>query len=171
MDEERLTEVFRAYSPLVYRRALQLLRSEDDAHGVTQDVFERVVEGRHGAVEGRALLLWAYRVTTNLSLNRLRDSRRRTALLQAHGADVPTGHPAHTAARVDAARTVARLARRAPERELGAVVCCYLDGMTQEEAAQVLGVTSRTVRNLLRRFERRADRLKREEDDRVEKGR
>ena len=171
MDERRLTEIFRAYSPLVFRRALQILRDEDDAHGVTQDVFERVVEGRQGEVEGRALLLWAYRVTTNLCLNRLRDSRRRAALLQTHGADVPTGHPGHTAGRVEAARTIARLAEKAPTRELEAAVYCYLDGMTQEEAAQVLGVTSRTVRNLLRRFEGRAIRARDREKMRLESDR
>lgn len=157
MDEETLKEAYRAWSPVVYRRALQLLRDEDEAFDVMQDVFERLVEGRHRDAEGRALLLWMYRVTTNLCLNRIRDTRRRAALLVTHSGSVPTGSTGLSAARVDAARTIARVAERAPERELRAAVYCYVDGMTQEEAADLLGVTSRTIRNLLRRFERRAE--------------
>jgi len=156
MDERSLRDAYRAWSPVVYRRALQLLRDRDEAFDVTQDVFERLVQDRHRGAEGRALLLWMYRVTTNLCLNRLRDARRRAALLVTHSGSVPSGSPGMSPARVDAARTVARVAAKAPERELRAAVYCHVDGMTQDEAADVLGVTSRTIRNLLRRFERRA---------------
>lgn len=156
MDERTLRDAYRAWSPVVYRRALQLLRDRDEAFDVTQDVFERLVQDRHRGAEGRALLLWMYRVTTNLCLNRLRDARRRAALLVTHSGSVPSGSPGMSPGRVDAARTVARVAEKAPERELLAAVYCHVDGMTQDEAAEVLGVTSRTIRNLLRRFERRA---------------
>lgn len=159
MDERGLRECYRAHAPVVYRRALQILRDEDDALDVTQDVFGRILDGRQGEVTGRALLAWLYRVTTNLCLNRLRDRKRRSALLATHGAVLSPSPPEHTAGRVEAARVLARLAAAAPERELTAAVCCHVDGMTQEETAEVLGVTSRTVRNLLRRFERRAREL------------
>lgn len=157
MDEATLKEAYRAWAPVVYRRALQLLRDVDEALDVTQDVFERLVEGRQKDAEGRALLLWMYRVTTNLCLNRIRDTRRRAALLVTHAGAVPSGSPGMSAARVDAARTITRIAENAPERELRAAIYCHVDGMTQDEAAELLGVTSRTIRNLLRRFERRAE--------------
>lgn len=159
MDERTLREVYREHSASVYRRALQLLRDEDEALDVVQDVFERIVSGRHGEMRGRPLLLWMYRVTTNLCLNRLRDRKRRGALLQLHAEAVPVGHPGPSAAHVEAARVVALLARKSPEREVRAAILCYVDGATQEEAAELLQVTSRTIRNLLRRFEKRAERL------------
>ncbi len=159
MDERSLRDTYREHSAAVYRRALQILRDDDEALDVLQDVFERVVAGRHGEMRGRPLLLWMYRVTTNLCLNRLRDQKRRGALLQLHAEAVPVGHAGASGARVEAAHVVALLAARAPEKEVLAAVYCHVDGATQDEAAELLGVTSRTVRNLLRRFEERASKF------------
>ncbi len=156
MDSAKFESIYRSCAPQVHRRALQLLRDGDEALDVTQEVFERVLLGRHGDADPEGLVLWTYRVTTNLCLNRLRDRRRRAALLRTHSESVPVGRAETGQARVEAGRTLAVMAEGAPKRELEAFVYCHVDGMTQEEAAQVLGVTSRTVRNLLVRFARRA---------------
>lgn len=153
VDQTRFRDIYRRHAPVVHRRALQLLRQEEDALDVVHDVFERWLDGRAPEASDDGLLAWMYRVTTNLCLNRLRDARRRAALLALHAGHVPVGGLAVTTERVEAARTVAQLAAEATDKELAAAVYCHVDGMTQEEAAEVLGVTSRTIRNLLRRFE------------------
>ncbi len=48
-----------------------------------------------------------------------------------------------------------RIAGRAPARELEVAILSRLDELTQEEIAEVTGMSSRTVRRLLRKFDSR----------------
>ena len=49
-----------------------------------------------------------------------------------------------------------------PEEELAVAVLCRVDGLSQPEAAGVLGVSDRTVRRLLDRFDERTGALRKE---------
>ena len=48
---------------------------------------------------------------------------------------------------------IRRLLAAADERQAAAAVYVFLDGMSHEEAAAVLGVSKRTVGNLIERFQ------------------
>ena len=73
MDVEGLYE---RYGPMVMRRCRQLLKDENEALDVTQDVFVQVLRRRDRlTAEYPSSLL--YRIATNLSLNRIRDRGRR----------------------------------------------------------------------------------------------
>lgn len=143
-------ELFERHGPAVYRRARQLLGSHHEAEEALQEVFLRVIS-RVDLFEHRSsITTWLYQITTNLCLNRLRDGRRRDELLREHGvgstpAGQAPGDPSDLA-------LVRQLLGRVGEAEATAAVHVYLDGMTHEEAAEVMGVSRRTVGNLLERF-------------------
>jgi RNA polymerase sigma-70 factor (ECF subfamily) len=145
-DVERL---YREFGPMVYRRAYRVLGNRSDAEEATQEVFIRVLR-TEAAYEGKgALVGWLYRITTHYCLNRIRDQRRRRDLFDEHVA------PALASSSVSAPAdlvTMRRLLATADERQAQAAIYVYLDGMSYDEAAPLLGVSKRTVGNLLERF-------------------
>jgi RNA polymerase sigma-70 factor (ECF subfamily) len=140
-------QLFSRHGALVYRRALRLLGNAADAEEATQEVFIRVMRGVD-RFEGRSqMTTWLYHVTTNYCLNVLRDGARRRELLAEH-----TPGPAADGGSGGEWVAMRDLLARADELQARAAVYVYVDGMSHDEAAELLSVSRRTVGNLLDRF-------------------
>jgi RNA polymerase sigma-70 factor (ECF subfamily) len=155
--------------PAVYRRLLAPIRAKSRrmlgdsqaAEDVAQEAFVRLLQSRSelaADADERALVAWIYRTTTRLALDALRD-RRRTAPTEDLDA-IPCGVGLDAALGAKAAIQV--LGDTTPAEELEAAVFCRIDGLSQPEAAAVLGVSERTVRRLLGRFDERTAAMRKE---------
>lgn len=144
-----LKEIYDRYGDQVFRRARTLLRDPERARDATQEVFLRAVQdpGRVGSHP----LPWLFRVTKNLCLNNLRDHRRRELLLASQGAQI--GGDGRTDARV----VVNQLLARVPADLQEIAVHYYLDDLSHEEIAAIVGVSRRTIGNRLTAFQALAD--------------
>ena len=141
-------ELFRQHGPMVYRRALRLLGRREDADEAMQEVFIRAMRGA-SSFEGRSgVTTWLYQITTHYCLNLLRDRARRRQLLQEN----LEPSEAQGGAAPSELILLRRLLAEADEQQARAAVYVYLDGMSHEEAAGLLGVSKRTVGNLIDRF-------------------
>ena len=141
--------LFRLHGPMVFRRALRLLGRREDAEEATQEVFVRAMRGLHSFDGRSSMSTWLYQITTNYCLNQIRDrGRRRDLFAQNVAADGDEATSAQAAELV----LLRRLLVEADEQQAKAAVYVYLDGMSHEEAAEVLGVSKRTVGNLIERF-------------------
>lgn len=139
--------LFRLHGPMVFRRALRLLGRKEDAEEATQEVFIRAMRGMQ-EFEGRSsVTTWLYQVTTNYCLNQLRDHGRRKQLF----AENFVAEENSSASESDLLH-LRRLLAEADEQQARAAVYVYLDGMSHEEAAELLGVSKRTVGNFIDRF-------------------
>lgn len=79
-DPVALTWVFEAHSDKIYRLAVGILSDEQQADGVVQDTFIRLIESIEG-FEGRASLeTWLYRVAYNECMGRLRRKKPNVSL-------------------------------------------------------------------------------------------
>src|SRR4029077_11344167 len=146
-DWPGLGAIYERYSRSVYRRALQLLGDAESARDATQEVFIRVMRGGGKVPAEPTPTAWLYRVTTNLCLNRLRDRNRREALLAAKY-DVETVAPAIGEAR----SAVTQILARVPEDLQDVAIYFFVDELTYDEIAPLLGVSRRTVSNRLAAF-------------------
>jgi len=147
LDVEALWE---RYGPMVLRRCRFLLRDEDEAMDVCQDVFVRVIEKR-SSLRGDAPSSLLYRIATNLCLNRIRDRARHAAM--------PGDEVLHAIARADdtterslAGALLDRLFGRHPESSRVIAVLHYVDGLTLEETAAEVGLSLSGIRKRLRRL-------------------
>jgi RNA polymerase sigma-70 factor (ECF subfamily) len=145
MDIEAL---YKRYGPMVMRRCRQLLKDEEDALDVTQDVFVQLLRHRQrlNADYPSSLL---YRVATNLCLNRIRDRQRRSEV----PGDEFLGRVAafeDTENRVAARSVLDRLFGKRQESTRAIAVLHYVDGMTLEETACEVGMSVSGVRKRLR---------------------
>jgi RNA polymerase sigma-70 factor (ECF subfamily) len=90
---------------------------------------------------------WFHRVTTNLCLNRLRDRARRNTLLEGEY------HPPIAASPAGEPRAIVLdVLSRVPEELQDVAVYFFLDELTYEEIARLMGISKRTVSNRLNSF-------------------
>jgi len=147
-----LDRIYRDHGHVVLRRARRILGDEHEALEVLQEVFLSLA-GRPAQFHGRsAPTTFLYRMTTNMCLNRLRDATRRRALLARETAGRTDGAAPRAPAALEAVRLLARL----PERLARVAVYHYVDEMTHDEIAELLGCSRRQVGNLVAKIERTA---------------
>lgn len=145
---DRLVELYGTYGAVVYARCRRMLRETAAAEDITQETFLRVHRHLGAMPEGDAVLPWLYRIATNLCLNALRDGRARPVLFE-----VPPERPGESLDDLLTHRDlVARLVVRVPEKVQMTAWLFYVDGMRQEEIADVLGVSRRAVAKRLAQF-------------------
>lgn len=154
MKRTEINALFERYGAMVYRRARYILGNHEDAEEATQDIFVRAIRSKEG-FQGRAQVsTWLYKITTNHCLNRIRDRKRRRELWEEH-----MQPPAPLAPSPDKMMLVRQLLAEADEECAKAAVYVFVDGMSHQEASKLLGVSRRTVGNLLERFKRFAEEL------------
>lgn len=148
LSSQALAQAFRAHGPLILRRARRLLGNQADAEEALQEVFFLALRG-NAPWDGRGdLLAWLYRITTNHCLGLMRKRGRREALYAEHFTQQGTKQ----ASPQDLIMLRWLLANADP-KQAQAAVYVYLDGMSYAQAAKPLGVSKRTVGNLLERFQ------------------
>lgn len=115
---------------------------------VCQDVFVRVLEQRHRLrADYPSSLL--YRIATNLSLNRIRDRRRRPTTSDEETLD-RIASTEDLGARSEGRSLLDRLFGRHPESSRTMAVLHYVDGWSLEEVAREVGLSVSGVRKRLR---------------------
>ncbi len=147
-------EVYRDFSPALRARCVRLLGSGPAIDDVVQETFARLwASGRFLlAGEPRALAAWLHRTAERLAIDALRDRAR------VRPCDPDVLEPSSTTAApddiADARVTIAGVVD-VPPRELEAATLARVDGLTHPAVATAMGVSERTVRRLLDRFDRR----------------
>lgn len=148
-----VSELYARHARLVLRRIRRFYDAQE-AEEVVQEVFERVLVSGHTFRGDASVGTWLYALTTRHCLIRLRDQRRRTALLEALG----TPEWSRPVSPADQEVVVfVRALWRSVDEELALIgLYYYVDGMTQAEIGELLGVSGRTISNRLRLLQERA---------------
>jgi RNA polymerase sigma-70 factor (ECF subfamily) len=151
LSEHRSTaaELYRTHGPAVYRRCLRILRDPEAARDATQEVFVKLIRDLSKLEDRATALPWIYRVATNHCLN-----QRRNAFRRGEDQDPP---PLELAASTDLdalpnRQLVQGILSRFDGTTQTVAVGVLVDGMEQEEVAEVLGISRRTVARKLARF-------------------
>ena len=152
MDRAEVEQLYRQYGSLVLRRARSILRNEDEAMDVMQEVFVRVIRNIDAFRGDASPTTWLYRITTNLCLNRIRDRKRQRQKLEAEGPPATDSSGGGHGARIDIYRVLEFMPAKAAEPAL----FHYVDGMSHREIAELLGIPRRTVSNRIKVFDKLA---------------
>jgi len=132
--------------PRLYRTALRMTGSAEEAADLTQEAFCRALAG-WDRFDGRALpTTWLHRVLVNCVRNARRGPRRSGEPLEEWSlAADPSGRPPEQAERAEALRRLRRAMGGLPATLRGALVATALDGYTYREAAELLAVPVGTI--------------------------
>lgn len=153
MKLRTIERLYREHGHAVLRRARQIVGDETEARDVLQDVFASLVERPDQFREQSSITTWLYSVTTHACLNRLRNARNRTRLLESN---VTRLRPRTAVATSEQSALVREVLAGLPEDQAQVAIYYYVDQMTQQEIATVMGCSRRHVGNLLERMQRSA---------------
>jgi len=141
LGRDDIAALFDRYAPIVHRRALLIVGRDADAWDVVQEVFERMLKSSDAFRAEARPMTWVYRITTNVALNAV----RARGLREPQAAQSDPSFAADLARTVEARQLLQRLSTQLDERELAVVAMTTLDGLTQEEIADILGLSRKTI--------------------------
>lgn len=156
----RLERCYREFGFRVHRRALGITGREEDACDVTQAVFIRLATHLATLRNVDGIASWIYVVTTREALQLLRRRKRRRQR-EGRWAEVAPRSSPGPEDRAAAAQQVVRLVAEAPDEQLEAALLYFVDQLGQDEIAQLLRVSRRTVIRRINAFRRTAQELDR----------
>jgi len=167
-DTQALEALMTRYSGRVYRLAFGITRNEADAEEIVQDVFLTLFRKIDTFEERSVLGTWIYRVTANASLIKRRGKR---VELEVHLEDylprfLEDGHregdrdflcadwsqkPDEVAQAVETRAVLTQALERLPDTYRAVVLLRDLEGLSNEEVAEVLGESVASVKSRLHR--------------------
>ncbi len=151
-SETALAELYAKYSPAIYAHCRRFLQSPAAARDATQEAFVRVLARGVVLPREEEALRYLYRVSTNVCLNLLREHNVHTRAAPSIAAT--SSHVGSAESGLADREFVNAVLDRCGEGGAQVAIMHYLDGMSQVEIAEVLGITRRTVFNRLRKLAR-----------------
>ncbi len=158
-DTRAFDELVRRYRDRVYRLCTKILRHEDDAAEALQDAFLSAYRGLRSFKVESTFSTWLYRIATNAGLMKIRKRRANHFSLEQAGSDEdgPLQLPDWSAQPADElltreTREVMQEGVQRLSEELRAVfVLRDMEGLSNAEVAEVLGLTVAAVKSRLHR--------------------
>ena len=148
------------YTDLVYGVAFRMMSNAQDAEDVTQETFLSAFRHWESFRGGSSVGTWLYRIAVNACLMRLRKEKRaRASRVDMGYADVdvldwapdPSGTPEEHAINSELREEMVKALAALPSDLRAAVVLRDVQGMSNAEAAAVLGVSMPSMKAKLHR--------------------
>lgn len=159
-----MTDLWSTYGGPVRRYILSLVRDPAEADDLTQETFLRVIGKLDTLKDQTKLPTWIYRIATNICLDRFRQSSRRrgSVSLDAPAQDMPgsikqslpdAGTPPleQLLEQSEMSACVQRYIEDLPDLYRSVILLHDLEGMTNEEIAEMLGASLGAVKIRLHR--------------------
>jgi RNA polymerase sigma-70 factor, ECF subfamily len=141
--------------PRLWRFALRLTRSVQDAEDLVQRACLRALERRTQWQPGTALLSWLFAIEHSIWLNELRSAqRRRTGSLDGEQALAAMAEPESNTGNPELGlhyRQVVAAVEALPEAQRVVMLLVAVEGLSYREAAEVLDIPIGTVMSRLAR--------------------
>lgn len=145
-DETVFEEVVNRYSRKIYELCYRILRDEEEAKDMAQEVFVRVYEKRNKFGLRSALYTWIYRIATNMCLTRLKKTEIQTVPLEAVegvlAAEPDREGPDYSRLEQAVSNAMAGL----PPRQRAVFAMRFFDKMSLKEVAEASGTSVGAVK-------------------------
>jgi RNA polymerase sigma-70 factor, ECF subfamily len=141
-------EAYERYGRALIRRAARVVGNPDDARDLVQTLFTDLYQRDDVPLD----LPYLYRAVTNRCLSFLRDESNRACLLERNVMALAPAARTRCDDRVIGLDLLAKLVRELDDAETEVLTYHYLDDMTQDEIATLLGLSRKTVGKRLERL-------------------
>ncbi|MEN0061860.1 MAG: sigma-70 family RNA polymerase sigma factor [Myxococcota bacterium] len=152
LTDAEIAELYDRYAAVLYHRCRSILRDDEAARDAVQETFARVIKHAETFRQQASPLTWMYKISTNYSLNQLRNRSSRQQKLDQHSDQVV---PAALSREVEDHEDLGRildLLDEADAQTRACVVHTYFDECTREETAALVGLSVPTVRKRIHNF-------------------
>ncbi len=152
-DHEAFAHLVRRHSGLFYSAAYRMCGNADEAEDIVQDSFVRFWQKPQGfdASKGVKFTTWFYRVVSNMAIDYMRRKKPQAdpKVLEF----MPDGAEMADEVMVldHQTQTLEQAIQALPERQKMALNLCFYEGLSNKEAADILGVGVKALESLLMR--------------------
>lgn len=158
-DGSAFEQAIAQWQDLVYNTALGLVQESTEAEDITQEVFIQLYQSVSGFREEALLSTWLYRVTVNKSLDSIRRNRTKKRLgligkligIEAYEEPDTFYHPGVQLEQKENAARLLDAIRRLPDLQRVAFTLQKMEGLSQQEIADVMEKSIDSVESLLKR--------------------
>lgn len=152
-DLAAFNELYYQYNEPVFRNICKLIYPHEIAEDILQDVFLSLWEHRANLDPEKSVAGWLFVVSYHKSLNYLRQSVREAAEVK-NAAEI-ISQTDHGNAQLEQyydelLKTIHDAVEKLPLRKKEAFRLCKLEGRSYEEAGNILGVSTNTVREYIK---------------------
>ncbi|MFC1852170.1 RNA polymerase sigma factor [candidate division CSSED10-310 bacterium] len=153
MDEETLKSHYQQYGHLVYKRAREIVRNEEDARDIVQTVFYRI--WKYGDKFGNRsdIFSWIYRITTNCSFDLLKKRVKYNKEVQLDEANIPTWDD--SVLQVEQRDFLLKKLASFDKTTRQIVFLYYIEELTQQEIADFMKISRKTVGKKIKNFKKK----------------
>jgi len=148
-------QIYQRYGPALRRKCERILRNREDAEDVVQNLFVDLLNKGNTDVT----LPYLYRAATNRCLNLIRDRTRRAALLEREQTTLAPPPRTLCDDKVLSLEFVTRLTQRLDKKSAEILIYRFVDDLHQEEIAELLGLSRKTVGKRLKKIRREVEAL------------
>lgn len=144
MDIQEIEALYNKYSHAIYRRAMKFMRNEEEAIEVMQEVFVRAIQYGSGFRGESSPYTWLYRIATHLCLNKIRHNKV-TKLSDEPFSEGTFNFGKDPERQFVNQKSFYKIYDQLSEEERTIISCYFMDGMTQEQVADFLGLSRKTI--------------------------
>jgi RNA polymerase sigma factor (sigma-70 family) len=139
-DEKAFEEIIGRYSRKVYGLCYRMLRDQEEARDMAQDVFVRVYTKRRSFKGKSSLYTWIYRIAVNMCLSSLK--KRKVQMVPLDQIEpILKARDDTTAGRVDLERLIALGLKELPPKQKAVFVMRFYEKMTFREVSEAMGTS------------------------------
>jgi RNA polymerase sigma-70 factor (ECF subfamily) len=159
-DQKALAVLYDKYGRLIYSLTNRIVRNEEEARELQQDVFLQVWH-KAGLFDNErgSFVTWLVTLAHNKSINTLRSRRYKKSAQEAkqdigditHDSTVDHHTPLRDAMESDERRHVLNALEQIPEMQRKALYLSYYEGYSQSEIAEMLGEPLGTIKTRMRK--------------------
>ncbi|PCK00601.1 MAG: RNA polymerase sigma-70 factor [Zetaproteobacteria bacterium] len=152
-DHEAFSVLVHRYTNLFYSAAYRMCGQQDDAEDIVQDAFLKLWNRPRiwDASRGAKFTTWFYRVVTNQAIDFM---RKKKPVIAGDALDYveDTSDTQQDMMEADEqSAMIEALIQALPERQKMALNLCFYEGLTNKDAAQIMGVGVKALESLLMR--------------------
>jgi RNA polymerase sigma-70 factor (ECF subfamily) len=148
--------LYRTHAPSALRRARHMLGSDSDARELVHDVFLSLFERPEQYAAKSSMTTFLYSAVTHACLNRIRNGKTRLKLVAEHAHTYSLGPATSEGLNAEELSILHAELASLPEPLAQVAVYRFVDELTHDEIARVMGCSRRHVGDLLERLAARA---------------
>ena len=150
-DDNAFEEIYRLHSSKLYGNLLKLLKSEELAMDLLQDLYVKLWNNRATIDVDKSIVAYLFSIAKNLAIDFFRRAARE-ANLQNHLINVGTelyNHVDDVLFHKETSAILNKAIEALPPQQQKIFNLCKVEGRSYEEAASILGISPATVGNQL----------------------
>ncbi|HEU0228326.1 MAG TPA: sigma-70 family RNA polymerase sigma factor [Arachidicoccus soli] len=148
-NEHAFEIIYNRYSLSIYRRLIQMVKIENVAEELTQDVFVKIWEKRHLIDPDQLFFSYLNKIAANLVVDFYRKVSRDERLKKSI-ADISTKMEEPLDFKIiheEDISIIQKAIKNLPTQQQNVYELCKIEGHTYEEASRLLGISTATINN------------------------